>query len=263
MGGSLYIIHLDMARFLHGHVLREAHLNISSLERSMELYSLILNMEGVSKGNTLEYELVGSRLTLVETSGARHKPFNAPGLYHIAFTVDSINGLAEVLRRLYKNGIYITGTADHGYTYAIYLSDPDGNGIEVYWDKPWYRGALKTSPLDIREILRFDGDNGYRVSLGHIHLKVGDLRSAEEFYVNRLGMKVTTREYVGALFMSYTDYHHHVAVNTWLTKGGGRWASPGEYIGLVRYTLQPPDQRVMEGIYRDPAGVEVEVVHSW
>jgi len=151
----------------------------------------------------------------------------------------------------------VQGYADHDVSEAVYLADPDGIGIEVYWDRPrdeWpLRGGqveMVTEPLDLDRLMReldtwpgeWDGiDAG--TDIGHIHLRVSSLATAEEFYHGVLGFDVMQRDMIGALFLAAGGYHHHIGVNTWASEGGPR--PPADAVGLISYGVQLPDAAVL------------------
>ena len=156
------------------------------------------------------------------------------GLYHTAFLMPTRPELARWILHVARNRVPISGASDHGVSEAIYLDDPEGNGIEVYGDRPseaweWTGSDLKitTDPLDIDDILRevpptaaYPGaPDGLRI--GHVHLRVGDVARAEAFYRDALGLDVTRRRH-GASFMSSGRYHHHIAGNVWHSAGAGQ-----------------------------------------
>ena len=248
--------------FQHGHVVREVYLKVRDLSRSIQFYSNLLNVEPYMNVSTASFQLVGSRLILLERPDAHQEPLGSPGLYHVAYTVNTLEGLNEVYRRTLEHNYRLLGGADHGYTYALYLTDPDGNGVEIYWDKDFYDGPLKTSPLYMDSLLEFGYDEGYRTSIGHIHIKVESLEVAEKFFQGKLSMDVTSREYYGALFFSYGGYHHHIGANIWETMHIKSSRKVGyEYIGLEGYSLKPPKNfPVKKGRYIDPAGHLVNII---
>jgi catechol 2,3-dioxygenase len=168
-----------------------------------------------------------------------HQPHAKPddireaGLYHTAFLMPTRADLARWILHVARNKVPLTGASDHGVSEAIYLDDPEGNGLEVYHDRPaetwqWTGNELKmiTDPLDIEDIVRevepaaaFPGaPSGLRI--GHVHLRVGDVGRAETFYRDALGLEVTRRRH-GATFMSSGRYHHHIAGNVWHSAGAG------------------------------------------
>src|SRR5215470_16012250 len=168
-----------------------------------------------------------------------HRPNAKPddtreaGLYHTAFLMPTRADLARWVLHVARNKVQLTGASDHAVSEAFYLDDPEGNGIEVYYDRPretweWTGDALRitTDPLDIDDILRevpptaaFAGaPDGMRI--GHVHLRVGDVGRAETFYRDALGLDVTRRRH-GASFLSSGRYHHHIAGNVWHSAGAG------------------------------------------
>jgi catechol 2,3-dioxygenase len=168
-----------------------------------------------------------------------HRPDTKPddareaGLYHTAFLMPTRGDLARWVLHVARNRVPLTGASDHAVSEAFYLDDPEGNGIEVYYDRPaetwqWTGSDLKitTDPLDIDDILREAPPNaaypgapdGLRI--GHVHLRVGDVDRAEAFYRDALGLDVTRRRH-GASFLSSGRYHHHIAGNVWHSAGAG------------------------------------------
>ncbi|MGH8302873.1 MAG: VOC family protein, partial [Steroidobacteraceae bacterium] len=187
----------------------------------------------------------------------------ATGLYHLAMLVATRHDLGHALRRLATARWPLDGASDHLVSEALYLSDPDGNGVEIYWDRPreqWTRvdGALQmaTLPLDLHSILaegHADSEPQATVPtgtrIGHVHLQVADLREAEAFYHGVLGFDVMVRGYPGALFVSAGGYHHHIGLNTWHSAGSGP-ARPGS-IGLRSYeVLLPGEDRLAATLER-------------
>ena len=168
----------------------------------------------------------------------------APGLYHVAVLVPSREALGGALLRLAVSGWPLHGASHHLVSEALYLGDPDGNGIEIYRDLPrdqwrWDGSSVEmaTLPLDLDAILDelpadvLDAARGGAVDpasvptlpagtvVGHVHLQVSDLRDAEAFYHGVLGLEVTQRGYPGALFTAAGGYHHHIGLNTWHSRG--------------------------------------------
>jgi catechol 2,3-dioxygenase len=155
------------------------------------------------------------------------------GLYHTAFLMPTRADLAAWVLKVAGTRVPVTGASDHGVSEAIYLDDPEGNGIEVYSDRPpetWtWRSDLVDMPtvaLDLQDLVSAaDGAAGYGeapagLRIGHIHLRVGALDAAQAFYVDGIGL-VPTRRRGGALFMSSARYHHHVATNVWHSQNAG------------------------------------------
>ncbi|GAA6754829.1 VOC family protein [Thermus thalpophilus] len=188
------------------------------------------------------------------------RPYPSLGLYHFALLLPNRRALAGVCRRLLEAGAFFEGAADHGVSEALYFRDPEGNGLELYRDRPqgeWPKGPLMfTAPLNLERLLAENPKAtplAPETLLGHLHLHVADLGEAETFFAGRLGMEVTLRTYPGALFFAWNGYHHHVGANTW---AGPRRAPEGA-TGLVGYTLLDPKGR--EETLLDPVGIRVRL----
>ena len=190
------------------------------------------------------------RLFVNTDAMARNYP--AVGLFHTAVLFPSRNALASALRRVIAMRVPIDGFADHGVSEAVYLTDPEGNGLELYCDKPiseWQRKGdtveMFTEPLDVEALLESAGeydplagpDSGARI--GHIHLSVSSLKRSEEFYQGLLGFGVTQRTYPGALFLAAGGYHHHIGLNVWRSRNAPPLA-PGA-VGLQSFSVTIPD----------------------
>jgi catechol 2,3-dioxygenase len=191
-------------------------------------------------------------LVLRKRAGAEREPPGLAGLYHTAFLVPSRGELGVWLRRAVEAKVQFDGASDHLVSESLYLSDPEGNGIEVYADRPrdgWrWTGSIvemRNSALDIRSILA-DGakvtapsarmPDGTRV--GHVHMRVGAIAEAEQFYQQVLGFDVTRRR-EGATFYATGRYHHHLATNIWESRGSPR--RPGTTTGLAVLSLIASD----------------------
>lgn len=185
-------------------------------------------------------------LRLVEDPDAPSRPTSAAGLFHFAIRVPDRGSLADALERI-SDRASLTGASDHLVSEALYLRDPEGNGVEVYCDRPrdeWRttadgRVAMDTLPLDQRDLLETahgkdrlpDGTD-----MGHVHLEVTGLSRSISFYRDRLGMNLRDDGWDGAAFLAAGDYHHHVGLNTW----NGRRDPVGETRGLVSFELVLP-----------------------
>jgi catechol 2,3-dioxygenase len=201
--------------------------------------------------------------TLIELAGrpdAPLRPRHSTGLFHVAFLVPSRRALARSVRRVIDAGWSFTGASDHLVSEALYLDDPEGNGIEIYRDRPrdeWrYEGgqlAMATLPLDLDGVmaeLDASDDDGEAdtagTRIGHVHLQVSKLPPTEAFYDRELGLDVTTARYPGALFLSAGGYHHHIGTNTWASADAP--APPPGARGLRRYTIVVPDAAELESV---------------
>jgi len=175
------------------------------------------------------------------------------GLFHTAILFPTQTDLAEAVYGVAsRHPGSFTGSADHLVSQAFYFNDPEGNGVELYWDRDrtawsWTHGRVEmaTLMLDPNDFLREfkttePSDTTGPASVGHVHLSVGDVATAREFYVNRLGFQTTAELGSSALFVSAGGYHHHMAMNTWNSRGAGkRRLALG--LGLVRIEVPTND----------------------
>ena len=222
-------------------------------ERSIGLRRLD-DADGVARLGTGD----GSALVELEPSpDAPARPPRTTGLFHLAILVPTRRDLAAALQRVDDSGWRFTGASDHLVSEALYLNDPEGNGIEIYRDRPrdeWdYDGdqvRMATIPLDVQGVI---GElNGAEpgapmpdpTRIGHVHLNVADLASTEAFYSGGLGLDVTVRDYPGALFMSAGGYHHHIGANTWA--GEGAPAPPPDALGLRSFEVVVPSREELD-----------------
>jgi catechol 2,3-dioxygenase len=194
---------------------------------------------------------------VVERPDAPARPPGTTGLFHLAILVPTRADLARALRRVVDAGWRLTGASDHLVSEALYLNDPEGNGIEIYRDRPreeWrYAGGelqMATLPLDLDDLIGELGDSdpgdagmapGTR--MGHTHLNVADIPDSERFYVNGIGFDPTVRGYPGALFVSAGGYHHHLGLNTWA--GPGAHPPPPGARGLEWFEVVLPDAEAL------------------
>jgi catechol 2,3-dioxygenase len=162
------------------------------------------------------------------------------------------------------------GFSDHGVSEALYLADPDGNGIEVYRDRPrsewrFVNGRLQMAvdPLDVEALLQEAGDGAWSgldaaTRMGHVHLKVSRIAESEAFYAGVLGFDVMARYGAGALFLSAGGYHHHLGLNTW--SGVGIPAPPPDATGLIAFTVLLPSERARHDVLEriSAAGFELD-----
>ena len=190
-------------------------------------------------------------LDLLGDPRAPIRPRPSLGLYHFALLLPDRASLAGLVRRLLERRWPVEGASDHGVSEAFYLHDPEGNGIELYRDRPretWPiedgQVTMGTNPLDVDELLAAApaaAPAHPETRLGHVHLHVADLALGERFYAHTLGLAVTQRTYPGALFLAAGGYHHHIGLNTWAQ---GRKAPDGA-TGLVAYAWQVPAGTVL------------------
>ncbi|GLV47477.1 glyoxalase [Thermus sp. LT1-2-5] len=237
-------------------------LRVRDLEAALGFYRHLLGL-GVEE-DPPRYRLFpagrGFYLELHHDPQAPLRPYPSLGLYHFALLLPDRKALAGVFRRLLEAGAFFEGAADHGVSEALYFRDPEGNGLELYWDRPqgeWPKGPLMfTAPLDLEGLLAESPKAAPlppETLLGHLHLHVEDLAEAEAFFTGSLGMEVTLRTYPGALFFAWDGYHHHVGANTW----AGKRRAPYGATGLLGYTLLDPQGRAATLL--DPVGAGVRL----
>ncbi len=246
--------------------IQDVRLRVADLPRALAFYQDVLGMRPVP-GEAPGALAAGGRgpilIRLEAAPDAPERPRGTAGLFHVAFLYPDRASLGAVLQRLLQFGIPL-GSADHGVSEALYLSDLEGNGIELYADRPrdaWpqtgdggiamYTDALAFAPL-LEEGRKADaGAMPPATRIGHIHLSVASLRNAERFYGDLLGFRITQRSYPGALFLARGGYHHHVGTNVWNSRAP---LQPGA-LGLDRFTIGLDEAEWTEAVRRlDEAG---------
>jgi catechol 2,3-dioxygenase len=235
-----------------------AHLTVSDLGRSTSFYQdniglkLLRTDESSASLGTSQTRL----LFLTEKPGARLAQ-GVTGLYHFALLLPSRYELARTLQHLVESRTRLGGFADHAVSEAIYLSDPDGHGIEIYRDRPrteWEykegRLVITTEPFDMDGVMGELGDTGTtwkgihpQTVMGHMHLHVADIEASRRFYVDVLGFDLVARYGASAIFVSAGGYHHHIGLNTWA--GIGAPPPPADALRLQYFELRLPDDRAL------------------
>ncbi len=248
-------------------------LTVANLERSLAFYTdaigfaLLQRDEGEATLGVAGTPL----LQLTELAGASPAPRRATGLYHFAILVPTRADLGRWLRHWLEAGYPLPGQGDHLVSEALYLSDPDANGIEIYRDRPrsewtWDNGQVRMAvdPVDIVGVLEEGDRDGTPWTgmapgtyVGHIHLQVGDIPQTLAFYSGVLGFDVVA-QMPDALFVSAGGYHHHVGLNTWHSRGAG--PAPAGTAGLRSYTLDLPTEEARAAVVArlDIAGIAHE-----
>jgi catechol 2,3-dioxygenase len=237
------------------------HLTVSDLERSLAYYerAVGLGVHGRDNGSARLGAGGEDLLVLYEHPGAQPAPRNT-GLFHFALLLPSRHDLARWLAHAAKTQIPLEGMSDHLVSEAIYLRDPDWHGIEVYRDRPraeWEREGefvrMATIPLDIPAVMSAleDGEAEFErlppgTTMGHVHLQVADIPSAEQFYTEVLGFDVQARYGTQATFVSAGGYHHHLGANTWNSRGAA--PAPEGSAALRHATVLVPDERELQRI---------------
>lgn len=229
-------------------------LKVEDLERAVRFYRDMLGFQVLAQSqDRAKLSADGTRplLSLVRPEGVTPKQERRAGLYHFALLLPTRSDLARMVTYLVRQGIRF-GSADHLVSEAIYFSDPDGNGIEIYSDTDpdtWHWSEtgveMDSVPLDFDDLLKEGApqDESFQLPektvIGHLHLHVSYLDEAEEFYTEGLGFEIATRYGESALFLSTSRYHHHIALNIW--NGVGAPPTPPESVGLDFFTIVYPD----------------------
>jgi len=233
------------------------HLTISDLRRSVRFYETHLGFSVHRRDErTAWLGAGGADLLILTQCETAPRVRGTTGLYHFAILVPSRADLARSLRRLVATETILQGAADHGVSEALYLADEDGNGIEIYRDRPrdgWpvVDGQLRmgADPFDLEGLLteggRADAGAGLppATTIGHVHLHVPRLSEAQAFYVDLLGFELMQRYGPSALFVAAGGYHHHIGLNTWA--GVGAPPPPPGAIGLKHFEVRLPDEAAL------------------
>lgn len=249
-------------------------LQIADLGRSIAYYETTLGLRVHHRDTTRA--VLGAHqdetplVELRERSGARPAPRRGRlGLYHFAILVPDRSSLGRFVRHLAEIGASV-GAADHLVSESLYLQDPDNLGIEIYADRP--RGAwrrigrelmMATDPLDAAGLVREAGSAPWSgmpqgTVMGHVHLHVGDLAAAANFFSETLGFDRTVWHYPGALFLAADGYHHHIGTNTWA--GADATAPTEEDAQLLEWGVIVPQQTSLDELSQRlaRAGASVE-----
>jgi len=244
-------------------------LNYRDLEAGAAFYRDALGLVQLRRSDDVAVLGVAGRpLVGLVAAPAAPAAGRAPGLYHLALRLPDRPSLGAFLTHAARARVRLQGAADHGVSEAIYLEDPEGNGIEVYRDRPrdaWPRRggslAMGTGPLDAHGLMGAAHDAaaardggadersmgvhgpGFQAPLGtvlgHVHLRVADLARAERYYRDALGMDVTQADLPGARFLAAGGYHHHIGLNVWETAGAAPAAAGAT--GLAWFEVVVPD----------------------
>lgn len=237
-----------------------------------EYYKAILGFEELRRDNgTIGLGAGGRELLEIEGSSAL-KPLDPhdAGLYHTAFLLPTRDDLARWVGHAAENRIAISGASDHLVSEAIYLYDPEGNGIEIYRDRPaneWPRESgriqMATDRLDLRAMLESlpEGDAGWQgipqdSIVGHVHLRVGNTSDAETWWNGEMGFDTITHYGDSAVFLSTGGYHHHIGANSWQSAGAPE--READRAGLAFVELASKDGR--SKVANDPWGTEIRLL---
>lgn len=261
-------------------------LKVMDLEKSLAFYEDTVGFQVLSKTETkIILTANGSTPLLTLEKASLPKQKKTTGLYHFALLLPSRKDLGMFVQHLAQRLFPIEGATNHEISEAIYFSDPDGNGIEVYCDTPpdtwrWESGLIEATNkhLDLMALFSVAGGETWEklpadTVMGHIHLHVAELENVERFYCQGLGFQVVMRMANHALFFSTGGYHHHIGVNIW--NGLGAPTPAKATVGLRNYTIKFPTieareeailnlenlgHEVTNYITHDPSGNEIELV---
>ncbi|CAA9366625.1 MAG: Glyoxalase family protein [uncultured Gemmatimonadetes bacterium] len=250
--------------------LGRVRLQVADLDRSLGFYQglvglrLLRREDGMAELGAPESDEV--LVELRERPGVRPVPYRGLiGLYHFAILLPDRASLGRFLRHLGASGVR-AGMSDHLVSEALYLTDPDGLGLEVYADRPrstWlhHEGqlAMTTAPLDIRDVLAAGGDQPWSgvpagTVIGHVHLYVDDIEAGAAFYHERIGFDKVVWSYPGALFVSAGGYHHHLGMNSW---AAGSPVATDEDARLLEWEIVAPGAE--SSVVHDPWGTAVRI----
>ncbi len=231
---------------------------VGDLDGMTRFYRDVITLQVIAaEGDTVTLGRAGAPVVILRHEPAlRHAAPGSAGLFHTAILFESQTALAAALYSLARHAPQtFTGSADHLVSQAFYATDPEGNGIELYWDRDraewsWTHGQVEMDTLFldpntfVREHLTDDAAQGAtagdRASVGHVHLSVGDVATARAFYVDALGFDITASLGSSALFVSAGGYHHHMAMNVWNSRGAGP-RMPALGLGRVDLALPSAD----------------------
>jgi catechol 2,3-dioxygenase len=232
-------------------------LAVADLARSVAFYGRVLGLALVSRERGTA--ILGASeqhpaLVLEELTEPTVASPHDTGLFHVAWLHPTRSALAATVRRVAESGWPLGGASDHGVSEALYLSDPDGLGIEIYADRPrerWERAAdghsvkMFTEPLDLDDLLAQGPPEATpsiapETIIGHVHLKVGDVGRAAAFYHDVLGFSERAKM-PSAAFLAADGYHHHIGLNSWQSRGASASPSSAPGLRVVDFTLSGSD----------------------
>lgn len=235
-------------------------LKVRNLEKSVRFYTETIGLRLLTKSHSVAELTADGKTPLIILEGnsaLQQRPVKSAGLYHLALLVPTRKDLANILYHFIETNTQLLGASDHKFSEAIYLQDPENNGIEVYRDvdrTEWVRderGKLPavSEPLDVQGLLNERETNAWNglppnTVMGHVHLNVVSVQEAEHFYVKVLGFEEQTRMAHHALFISAGGYHHHIALNIW--NGPNTVAAPDDATGLLQYEIIVPGKQELQ-----------------
>lgn len=274
----------------------EVVLNVENLIDMKQFYTEIVGMDikkesiaAISFG-TKEDETI---LLTLQKGAISVRTVQSAGLYHFALLLPTRQDLSEIMNHILTSGYPLTGAADHGYSEALYLDDPEGNGIEIYWDKPKSEWDIRadgqiigvTEPIDVDGLIaqaeKLFAGLPSSSSIGHVHLFVTDLTETDNFYTDLVGLELKFNFGNQAKFFAAGEYHHQIAANNWAEKGS--MAANKGSLGLAYFTIIVPvkddfdriQRRLLDKQYdyqlnekgailslEDTNGIELKIIHA-
>lgn len=237
----------------------QVSLVVRDLERLSAFYRDVIGLQIIESQPGRASLGAGGNVLLVleQRTDAPFERHGTAGLFHTAFLMPTRKDLARWLVHVARNRVRLTGFADHAVSEAVYLDDPEGNGIEVYCDRApdlwrWDGGTvtMTTDQLNIDDLVSLTNiqvsdyaaaPDGLRI--GHMHLRVGDVARGQAFYGEAIGLD-TTRQRGGAAFLSSGRYHHHLGINVWQSNGAG--ARDPNATGLAWFSLEVKDRGLLD-----------------
>jgi len=247
-------------------------LTVHDIGRVGSFYQKALGLDEISADGEVTRLGIGPRvlLELRQDKAARRRDASEAGLFHTAFLLPSRQDLGAWLLYAANSGLPLEGASDHLVSEAIYLSDPEGNGIEVYSDRPrdtWTirNGSIHMTSdgLDLNNLVA-SATGPWKAApaatvVGHVHLQVGAVPEAEAFYSGTLGFDVTTH-YPGAAFYGSGGYHHHLATNVWNSRGAGLRRMPSTGLADVEILADAASMARLETLaLQDPWGTQISL----
>jgi catechol 2,3-dioxygenase len=263
-------------------------LTVRDLDRVGAFYQEALGLQPIAgDADTLQLGAGGAvLLELRRDPDAPRASTREAGLFHTAFLLPSRADLGRWLTHAARNRLPIQGASDHLVSEAVYLADPEGNGVEIYADRPraewrWADGAIvmATEALDVQGVMASGGGEPWRgapagATVGHVHLQVGAIPAADAFYGTLLGFDLMCR-YPGASFLGSGGYHHHFGANIWNSRGARM--RPERATGLAEVEIVAADAAIVAAIaaraegaalpaapgrlaLRDPWGTRIAIV---
>ena len=245
-------------------------LMVANLDAMVSYYTSAIGLEVIAaNGNSAILGTDGKTVMILEHNPAlKHAGQHEAGLFHTAFLYKTEADLAWAVASVAsKHNTSFTGSADHLVSKAFYFNDPEGNGVELYFDRDrtdwaWKHGKIEmaTLGLDPNAFLNenLNADITHAAStIGHVHLSVGSIEQAQDFYVDKLGFETTLNWGGTALFVSAGGYHHHMAMNVWQSRGAGR-RQPTLGLGEVAIELQSIDEVGEVGERLISAGLQIQ-----